>query len=110
MSPVIFGCIVCGHAVYGYETSAEGSWLKEFRASRVFQAYDKDPKLILSVYSSPEGIFISGVGRYNDPDGGTTRIVSSKLATSFRSCGSVQKTIGTDSCFTMPAGVFSRRL
>ena len=71
MSPVIFGCIVCGHAIYGYEPSAKGSWLKEFRASRVFQAYDKDPKLILSVYSSPEGIFISGVGRYNDPDGGT---------------------------------------
>ena len=71
MSPVIFGCIVCGHAVYGYEPSAEGSWLKEFRASRVFQAYNKDPKLIISVYSSPEGLFISGVGWYNDPDGGT---------------------------------------
>lgn len=71
MSPVIFGCIVCGHAIDGYELSAEGSWLKEFRASRVFQAYDKDPKLILSVYSSAEGIFISGVGRYNDPGGGT---------------------------------------
>ncbi|KAI4275266.1 MAG: hypothetical protein L6R35_006283 [Caloplaca aegaea] len=37
----------------------------------VFQVYDKDPRLILSVYSSPEGIFISGVGRYNDPADGT---------------------------------------
>ena len=71
MSPVIFGCIVCGHAIHGYGPSAEGSWLKEFRASRVFQTYGKDPKLTPSVYSSPEGIFISGVGRYNDPSYGT---------------------------------------
>ena len=71
MSPVIFGCIICGHAIYGYEPSAEGSWLKEFRASRIFQTHDKDPKLIISVYSSPEGTFISGVGQYNDPNGGT---------------------------------------
>ncbi|KAL9103785.1 MAG: hypothetical protein Q9163_001194 [Psora crenata] len=71
MSPVIFACIVCGYAIYGYETSAEGIWLREFRASKDFEAYDKGLKLILSVYSSPEGIFISGVGRYDDPGGGT---------------------------------------
>jgi hypothetical protein len=29
------------------------------------------PKLILLVYSSAKGIFISGVGRYTDPNGGT---------------------------------------
>ena len=71
MNPVIFGCIVCGYAIHGFEPSIKGLWLREFRTSRVFQEYDRDPKLILSVYSSPEGIVISGVGRYDDPGDGT---------------------------------------
>lgn len=71
MSPVIFGCVICGYPIYGYATSATKSWLKEIRASRVSQVCDNDPVLIRSVYSSPEGTFISGVGQYDDPNDGT---------------------------------------
>ncbi|KAH8692355.1 hypothetical protein BGW36DRAFT_44910 [Talaromyces proteolyticus] len=55
MSPVIFGCIICGYAVDGYTRSVTQSWLKEFRA----------------IYSNHGGIFISGVGCYDDPGDGT---------------------------------------
>ena len=71
MRHVVSGSIVCGYAIYGYETSAKGPWSKEFPANMIFQANDKDLELFLSVYSSPKGIFISTVGRYSDPNNGT---------------------------------------
>ncbi|KAH0544334.1 hypothetical protein FGG08_001475 [Glutinoglossum americanum] len=52
MSPVIFGCVICGYPIYSHAAS---SWLGEFRA----------------IYSSPKGTFISGVGQYDDPNSGT---------------------------------------
>ncbi|KAH0550938.1 hypothetical protein GP486_007698 [Trichoglossum hirsutum] len=47
-----------------------GSWLGEFRASRPLKS-DNDRVLIPSVYSSPRGTFISGVGQYSNPYRGT---------------------------------------
>ncbi|KAI9767966.1 MAG: hypothetical protein M1840_005278 [Geoglossum simile] len=67
MSPVIFGCIICGYPIYGCATA---SWLKEFRAGRLSQIYDNDLALIPPVYLSSKGTFISGVGQYNDPNSG----------------------------------------
>ncbi|WEW59724.1 Protein gts1 [Emydomyces testavorans] len=52
MSPTIFSCVICGYLIDGYGSSL---WLKEFRA----------------VYSNAECTFISGVGCYSDPGGGT---------------------------------------
>ncbi|KAF3393472.1 hypothetical protein DPV78_010053 [Talaromyces pinophilus] len=52
MGPLIFSCVVCGQDVYPYGGSK--SWLGRCRI----------------LYSSPKGTFVSGVGLYNDPDGG----------------------------------------
>jgi hypothetical protein len=71
MSPVIFGCIICGYPIYGYTTA---SWLKEFRAGRLSQIYDNDLALIPPDYLSSKGTFISGVGQYNDPNGGSDEL------------------------------------
>ncbi|KAK2816040.1 hypothetical protein FQN49_008043 [Arthroderma sp. PD_2] len=49
MSPVKYGCVICGYLIESYGSSA---WLKDFRA----------------IYSNAEGTFISGVGRYDDPN------------------------------------------
>ncbi|KUJ14064.1 F-box domain-containing protein [Mollisia scopiformis] len=52
MSPCIFSCVLCGYVICDYENPT--SWLKQFRI----------------LYSSRERIAITGVGLYNDPDGG----------------------------------------
>ena len=70
MSPLIFSCIICGYQIYGSSTSATESWLKEFRASTVSRVCDDNLVLILSVYSSPEGTFVSGVSQHDDINDG----------------------------------------
>ncbi|KAH9216177.1 hypothetical protein DL95DRAFT_498506 [Leptodontidium sp. 2 PMI_412] len=52
MSPRIFSCVLCGYVVCDYGELA--SWLKQFRI----------------LYSSRECIAVTGVGIYDDPDGG----------------------------------------
>ncbi|KAK2750687.1 hypothetical protein FQN57_002760 [Myotisia sp. PD_48] len=51
MSPIICGCVICGYYIDGFQPVG---WVREFRA----------------VYSNQEGCFITGVGVYDDPNGG----------------------------------------
>ncbi|KAG4435231.1 hypothetical protein IFR05_009286 [Cadophora sp. M221] len=52
MSPRIFSCVLCGYVICDYEDPA--SWLKQFRI----------------LYSSRDCTAVTGVGLYDDPDGG----------------------------------------
>ncbi|KAK0104410.1 hypothetical protein ONS95_004704 [Cadophora gregata] len=52
MSPRIFSCVICGYVICDYEEPV--SWLKQFRI----------------LYSSQECTAVTGVGLYDDPDGG----------------------------------------
>ena len=118
MSSDIFGCIICGYAINGPETSATGSWLKEFRASMASQVCDQDSALIhqsIQALKGPTSLVMVGMitpmmahgSLYLiSPCDGTTMIISFQLATCFQSCGNIQTMVSTAFCYMTPAGVF----
>ncbi|KAI2601706.1 F-box domain-containing protein [Hypoxylon sp. NC1633] len=54
MSPTIFCCVICGYVIYDYQDPDSASWMNQFRI----------------LHSSQETIAVTGVGIYDDPDGG----------------------------------------
>lgn len=72
MSPVIFGCVVCGFDFDDYHLP-EGGWWLDYRISmghccvHFLRIYTNQVKI---VYSDPNGFFLSGVGRRREQDRG----------------------------------------
>ncbi len=70
MSPCVFSCAICGWSIYDDESLHHVTWINQFRIR-------KDPSTSLCsstanrkpVYSSPDGIAVTGVGIYNEPYG-----------------------------------------
>jgi hypothetical protein len=70
MSPRIFSCVLCGYVICDYKDLA--SWLKQFRIRECWwlSFCRGNANLRSIVYFSRECIAVTGVGLYNDPDGG----------------------------------------
>lgn len=122
MSPVIFGCVICGYQIDSLIKVTE-PWLGEFRIGMVAKMFANPQHLLLKFTAVPMRLFLSQVWvailtmtmaisllRPTLPSDGMTMTMFLKQATGFQSCFNTQKMDAMALCFTMPVGVSYRSL